>query len=136
MDSAGVGAVALVVLAGVSLLWTLGLLLAFMELRQLSQRIQETLRVLEMEILPLARDARETIHRLTQLSLGLEGSNAKLQDALGAFQQAGQNVQKTTEVVRAVFGSRLIPMAGVMAGVRAGVKMLWRLYGRGGRHHE
>ena len=135
MDN-GVVTVALAVLAGVSLLWTLGLLLAFMEFRQLSQRVQEALRTLELELLPLAREAREALRRLNQVTLGVEASNAKLQDALGAFQQAGQNVQKTTEVLRAVFGSRFIPMAGVVAGVRAGVKMLWRLYGRGGRHHE
>jgi hypothetical protein len=131
-----VGVVALVVLAGVSLLWTVGLLLAFMELRQLSQRFQETLRALEMELLPLTREAQEAIRRLNHVSLGVEASNAKLQDALGTFQQAGQNVQKTTEALRAIFGSRLIPLAGVVTGVRAGVKMLWRLYGRGGRHHE
>ncbi len=131
-----VGVVALVVLAGVSLLWTVGLLLAFMELRQLSQRLQETLRALEMELLPLAREARDALRRLNEVTRGVETSNAKLQDALGAFQQAGQNVQKTTEVLRAVFGSRFIPMAGLVAGVRAGVKLLWKRYGRGGRHHE
>jgi len=136
MDNSSTAIVALAVLTGVILLWTLGLLLAFMELRQLSQKIQESLRSLEMELVPLARDAREAIHRLSQVSLGVEASNARLQDALGAFQQAGHNVQKTTEVVRAVFGSRLIPVAGIVAGVRAGVKMLWRHYGRGGSHHE
>ncbi len=131
-----VGAVALVVLAGVSLLWTVGLLLVFMELRQLSQRAQETLRALEMELLPLAREAREALRRLNEVTLGVEANNAKLKDALGAFQQAGQNVQKTTEVLRAIFGSRFIPMAGIVAGVRAGVKLLWRLSGRGGKRHE
>ena len=131
-----VGVIALAVLAGVSLLWTVGLLLVFMEFRQLSQRLQETLRSLEMELLPVTREAREAIHRLNQVSLGVEASNAKFQDALGAFRQAGHNVQRTTEAVRAVFGTRLIPVAGVVAGVRAGVKMLWTLYGRGGRHHE
>jgi len=124
MDS--VATVALVILAGVSLLWTLGLLLALMELRQLSQRVQETLRALEMELIPLAREAKEAIHRLNQVSQGVETSNAKLQDALGALQHAGHNIQMTTEAVRAVFGSRLIPMAGVLAGVRAGVKLLWK----------
>jgi uncharacterized protein YoxC len=125
MDN-GVATVALAVLAGVSLLWTLGLLLAFMELRQLSQRIQEALRTLELELLPLARETREALRRLNQVSLGVEASNAKLQDALEAFQRAGQNVQMTTEALRAVFGSRLIPMAGVLAGVRAGVRLLWK----------
>ncbi len=121
-----VGMVALAVLGGVSLLWTLGLLVALMEIRQLSQKIQESLRTLEMELVPLAREAREAIRRLNEVSLGFEASNAKLQGALGAFQHAGQNIQMTTEAVRAVFGSRLIPVAGVVAGVRAGVKLLWK----------
>jgi uncharacterized protein YoxC len=128
--------VALVVLAGVSLLWTLGLLLALVELRQLSQRIQTSLHALELEVIPLARETRDAIQRLNQITQGVEKTNARLQDAAGAFQQAGENVRMTTETVRAVFGSRLIPVAGVMAGVRAGVKMLWRWYGRGGRRHE
>lgn len=128
--------VALTVLAGVSLLWTLGLLLALVELRQLSQRLQGSLRTLELEAVPLAREAREAIQRLNQVTLGVEATNAKLQDALGEFQRAGQNVRMTTETVRAVFGSRLIPMAGVMAAIRTGVKMLWKQYGRGGRRHE
>jgi uncharacterized protein YoxC len=131
-----VSTVALVILAGVSLLWTIGFILALVELRQLSQRIQTSLHALELEILPLARETREAVQRLNQVTQGVEKTNARLQDAVGAFREAGENVRITTEAVRAVFGSRLIPVAGALAAVRAGVKMLWKRYARGGRRHE
>jgi hypothetical protein len=41
----------------------------------------------------------------------------------------------TTGAIRAVFGSRLIPVASVLAGVRAGVKTLWKRY-RGRRESK
>lgn len=131
-----VATVALVVLAGVSLLWTVGLLMGWMELRRLLAQMQETLRFLEAEIRPLSAELREAVRRFNQMTQGVEESNARLQDALGAFQQAGQNVRVTTEAVRSVFGSRLIPVAGVMAGLRAGAKLLWKRYRRGGVYHE
>jgi len=128
--SSDVATVALVVLAGVSLLWTVGLLLILRELRGLSLRLQESLRTVEREVPPLVQETRETLRRLNAMAQGIGDSNARLQDALGSFQQAGQNVRVTTEAVRTVFGSRLVPVATLMAGVRAGVRLLWRRYAR------
>jgi uncharacterized protein YoxC len=128
MDSSSVATVALVVLAGVSLVWTIGVWLALSEFRQLSRRLEEVLRAVDLELGPLVRETRETLQRVNAMAQGIGESNARLQDALGSFQQAGQNVRVTTEAVRTVFGSRLIPVASLMAGVRAGVKLLWRRY--------
>jgi hypothetical protein len=49
---------------------------------------------------------------------------------MAAVEEAGGNIRATTGVLRAVFGSRLIPVAGILAGVRAGIKMLLKQYGR------
>jgi len=135
MDNS-VATVALVVLAGVSVVWTVVLAQAGRDFRRMAQRTQESLRLLEQDLLPLLREAREAVQRLNQITLGVQESNARLQAALGAFQQAGQNVRVTTETVRSVLGSRLIPVAGVMAGLRAGANMLWKRYRRGGVTHE
>jgi len=135
MDNS-VATVALVVLAGVSVIWTVVLAQACRDFRRMAQRTQETLRLLEQDLLPLLREAREAVQRLNQITLGVQESNARFQTALGAFQQAGQNVRATTETVRSVLGSRLIPVAGVMAGIRAGANMLWKRYRRGGVYHE
>jgi len=49
---------------------------------------------------------------------------------MAAVEEAGENLRMTTGTIRAVFGSRLIPIAGVLAGVRAGLKFLWKQYTR------
>lgn len=120
--------IALVVLAGVSLLWTVGLVLALVELRQLSARLQEFLRVVDQELRPLAAEARVALANLNQVTQDVRESNLRLQGALGSFRQAGDNVRLTTEAFRSIFGTRLIPIAGLAAGVRAGAKLLWNRY--------
>jgi len=44
------------------------------------------------------------------------------------LEQAGENVRATTGKVRALLGSRLIPALSLLAGVRAGTKVLLSFY--------
>ncbi len=133
------GSAALVVLAAVSVLWTLLLILVMLELRHVSWRLQEFIRSLEMELKPAILEAREAVRNLGQVARGVSDATARLQRPLTALEEAGENIRVTTGVLRSVFGSRMIPVASLIAGLRAGAKALWHMQkGRhkGGKDHE
>jgi ABC-type transporter Mla subunit MlaD len=118
------------VLAAVSLLWTIMFALAATELRRLSWRLQEFIRVVETELRPAVEETREAVRNINQAAQGVTETTGRLRESLAAFHRAGENVRLTTETVRGVFGRRLIPLASVLAGLRTGGKILWKLYTR------
>ncbi len=121
---------ALVVLAVVSLLWTVLLIAVLLELRRASWRFQEFIRTLELDLRPVLQETREGVRTAAKAAQGVADGAARLRGAMAALEDAGANIRVTTDVIRAVFGSRLIPVAGVLAGIRVGVKTLWRRYRR------
>jgi len=125
-----VATTALVVLAVVSLLWTIMLVPALLELRRAAWRLQEFIRTLELDLRPVIQEARDGVRAATKAAQEVANGTARLRGAMAAVEEAGENLRMTTGTIRAVFGSRLIPIAGVLAGVRAGVKFLWKQYTR------
>lgn len=123
-------AVALWVLAAVAVVWTIVLLALVGELRRTSQRVQDFLRVLEAEMLPALTDMREAARAATRVFQDMGEVTPRLQAALGALEEAGENVRGATGAVRNLFGRRLIPVAGILAGLRAGLRFAWRLYSK------
>ena len=121
---------ALVVLAVVSVLWTVLLVAVLLELRRLSWRLQEFIRTLELDLRPILQEAREGVRTAAKAAQEVADGTARLRGTMAALQDAGDNIRVTTDVIRAVFGSRLIPVASVLAGLRVGVKTLWRRYRR------
>ena len=124
MNTLGISA--LVVMALVSLLWTALLLPVLFEMRRASWRLQEFIRSVEMELRPLIQEARQAIKNVEHAAEGVVGGVTHLRGAFSAIEEAGENLRATTGVIRAVFGSRLIPAATLLAGLRAGLKMLWK----------
>jgi len=125
-----VAVAALVVLAVVSLLWTVMLVAVLLELRRLFWRLEGFIRTLELDLRPVLQQARDGIQFVAKAAQGVAEDTARLRETLEAWEEAGENVRATTSVLRAVFGSRLIPIASVLAGMRAGVRTLWKLYTR------
>jgi uncharacterized protein YoxC len=125
-----VGVAALVVLAVVSLIWTLLLIPTIQELRRAAWRLQEFIRTLELELKPVLQEAREGVRAATKAAQQVADGTARLRGAMASVEEAGENIRMTTGAIRAVFGSRLIPIAGLLAGVRAGTKFLWKQYTR------
>jgi hypothetical protein len=123
-----VATTALVVLAVVSLLWTIMLVPALLELRRAAWRLQEFIRTLELDLRPVIQEARDGVRAATKAAQEVANGTARLRGAMAAVEEAGENLRMTTGTIRAVFGSRLIPIAGVLAGVRAGLKFLWKQY--------
>ena len=123
-----VATAAVVVLAVVSLLWTLMLITALLELRRAAWRMQEFIRTLELDLRPVIQEAREGVRTAAKAAQEVADGTARLRGAMAAIQEAGENLRMTTGTIRAVLGSRLIPVAGVLAGVRAGAKFLWKHY--------
>jgi uncharacterized protein YoxC len=121
---------ALVVLAVVSVLWTVLLVAVLLELRRLSWRLQEFIRTLELDLRPILQEAREGVRTAAKAAQEVADGTARLRGTMAALQDAGDNIRVTTDVIRAVVGSRLIPVASVLAGLRVGVKTLWRRYRR------
>lgn len=125
-----VATAALVVLAVVSLLWIIMLVPTLLELRRAAWRLQEFIRTLELDLRPVIQEARDGVRAATKAAQEVANGTARLRGAMAAVEEAGENLRMTTGTIRAVFGSRLIPIAGVLAGVRAGLKFLWKQYTR------
>ncbi len=117
---------ALVVLAVLGLVWTLILLPVLLEIRRASVRLQEFIRTLELDLRPSLLQAKEVLRSVQQTAQNMADNTAKVGRVAGSLEEAGENIRMATGVVRAIFGSRLLPVAGLMAGVRAGIRMLWR----------
>jgi len=125
-----VATTALVILAVMSLLWTIMLVPALLELRRAAWRLQEFIRTLELDLRPVLQEARDGVRAATKAAQEVMDGTARLRGAMTAIEEAGENLRMTTGTIRAVFGSRLIPIAGLLAGVRAGTKFLWKQYTR------
>jgi uncharacterized protein YoxC len=125
-----VGTVALVVLAVVSLIWTFLLIPTVLEIRRAAWRLQEFIRTLELDLRPVIQEARDGVRAATKAAQEVADGTARLRGAMAAVEEAGENLRLTTGTIRAVFGSRLIPIAGVLAGLRAAAKFLWKQYTR------
>lgn len=125
-----VATTALVVLAVMSLLWTILLIPALLELRRAAWRLQEFIRTVELDLRPAIQEARDGVRAATKAAQDVANGTARLRGAMAAVEEAGENLRMTTGTIRAVFGSRLIPVAAVLAGVRAGGKFLWKQYTR------
>jgi len=123
-------AAALMVLAALGVVWTILLLALFGELKRTSQRLQQLLAALETDLRPTLADAREAVRTAARVLEDMHAATPRLQAALSAFQEAGDNVRGATGVVRHLFGHRLIPAAGILAGVRTGLRYAWRLYSK------
>jgi hypothetical protein len=128
MSALGEGA--LVVLAVVSLVWTALLIPVLLELRRASWRLQEFIRTLELDLRPAMQEAREGIRNVNRAAEGVANGSERLRGAIASVQEAGENLRVTTGVIRTIFGSRLIPVVGLLAGLKAGFKMLWKRYPR------
>lgn len=126
----GLGIAALVVLAVISLVWTAVLIPVLLELRRASWRLQEFIRTLELDLRPMLQEGREMIRNMNKAAQGVSESAVRMGGALAALEETGENLRVTTGAIRAVFGSRFIPVAGLLAGVRAGIRMLWKRYTR------
>jgi predicted Zn-dependent protease len=128
MDSLAVAS--LVVLAVVSVVWTVALIVAALEIRRAAWRLQEFIRTVELELKPTMQEVRGAIRMLEQAARGAADTTERVRGAFVKLEQAGENVRATTGKVRTLLGSRFIPALSLVAGVRAGTKVLWSYYTR------
>ncbi len=126
----GLAVASLVVLAVVSVIWTVALVAVALELRRASWRLQEFIRSVELELKPTMQEAREAVRTLNRAAQGAADSTERVRGALIKLEQAGENVWATTGSIRRMLGSRFIPAVSLLAGVRAGTRVLWEFYTR------
>ena len=127
---------ALVVLAVVSVLWTIMLVIVTSELRRASGRLQEFIRSLELELKPTIQQAREAIRTLNRVAQGAAEGTERVRGTLATLEAVGGTIRATTRAVRSAVGSRVLPVAALVAGVRVGANVLWKLSTQRRRHHE
>jgi hypothetical protein len=130
MSAEAWSAAALWVLAAVGVVWTLVLLGLVGELKRTSQRLQDFLRGLEAELLPALTDVREAARAATRVLQDMGEVTPRLQAALGALEEAGDRVRGATGAMWNLFGHRFVPVAGILAGLRTGLRFAWRLYSK------
>jgi hypothetical protein len=132
----GLAVASLVVLAVVSVLWTIMMVIVTSQLRRASWRLQEFIRSLELELKPTIQQVREAIRTLNRAAQGVAEGTERVRGTLATFEKTGDTIRATTRVVRSGFGSRLIPVASLLAGVRVGANVLWKLNTQRRRRHE
>jgi len=123
----GVAVSSLVVLAVVSVFWTVAIIAIALEVRRASWRVQEFIRSVELELKPTLHEARDAIRTLHRAAEGAADSTERVRGALAKLEQAGENIRAATGKVRHLLGSRFIPALSLLAGVRAGTRVLWDL---------
>lgn len=126
----GLAVASLVVLAVTSVICTVALVAVALEVRRGSWRLQEFIRSVELELKPTVHEAREAIRTLNRAAQGAVESMERVRGALIKLEQAGENVRATTGNLRRALGLRFIPALSLLAGVRAGTKVLWNFYTR------
>ncbi len=119
---------ALVVMAAVSLLWTVVLAVLTLEIFRLFRRGDELLRIVEVEVRPVLQDVREVLRKAQTLADGAAESTERIRSTLARLQGTADNVRSATGRVRAVVAPRFLPAASLVAGVTTGAKVLWKLY--------
>jgi hypothetical protein len=132
----GLAVASLGVLAGVSVLWTIMLVIVTSQLRRASWRLQECIRSLELELKPTIQQARAAIRTLNRAAQGAAEGMERVRGTLAKVEAVGDTIRATTRAVRAGVGSRWIPVAGLVAGVRVGANVLWQLNTQRRRRHE
>jgi hypothetical protein len=123
-------AAALVVLAVLGIVWTIVLASLVGELKRSAQRLDAVLQALHADVPSTLAEVREAARGLANVAQQLGEAAPHLRSAMGALQEAGENVRGATAAVRSVFGYRLIPAAGILAGLRTGLRYAWRIYRR------
>jgi len=132
----GLAVVALVVLAVVSVLWTIMMVIVTSELRRASWRLQKFIRSLDLELHPTIQQARGAIRTLNRSVQGAADGMERVRGTLATLDKVGDTIRATTSVVRSGSGALLIPVAGLLAGVRVGANVLWKLNTQRRRRHE
>jgi hypothetical protein len=127
----GIGVASLAVLAVMSVIWTIVLVVVALEVRRASARLQEFIRSLEIELKPTMHEARDAVHTFGQAAQRAAESTERIRTTLVKLERVGDHLRATTGNIRSLFAPRLIPLASLLAGVRAGSKILWKLYTRG-----
>jgi uncharacterized protein YoxC len=123
-------AAALVVLAVLGIVWTIVLASLVGELKRGSQRLDGVLQALQADLPSTLAEVREAARSVANVTQKVGEAAPHLQATLGALEEAGENVRGVTAAVRSVFGYRLIPVAGILAGLRTGLRYAWRIYRR------
>ena len=98
------GVASLVVLAVVSVLWTVMMVIVTLELRRASGRLQEFIRSLELELKPTIQQTREAIRTLNRVAQGAAEGRAGARHPREARSGRGQHPGHGP---RGAFGSRL-----------------------------
>jgi hypothetical protein len=119
---------ALVVMAAVSLLWTVVLGVLTLEFFRLFRRGDELLRIVEVELRPVLQDVREVLRKAQTLADGAAESTERIRSTLARLQGTAENVRSATGRMRAAVTPRFLPAASLLAGVTTGAKVLWKLY--------
>ena len=92
----GLAVASLVVMAVMSVIWTVVLVAVGLELRRASWRLQEFIRTLELELKPTMQEAREAIRNLQRAAQGAAEGTERVRSALTKLEQAGENIRATT----------------------------------------
>lgn len=85
---------------------------------------------------PTLQQAREAIRTLNRAVQGAAEGTERVRGTLATLDKAGNTIRATTRVVRSGSGTLLIPVAGLLAGVRVGANVLWKLNTQRRRRHE
>jgi uncharacterized protein YoxC len=123
-------AMALVILAALGIVQTIALVSLLAPLKRTSQHLEGVLRRLETDLPATLAEIRDVLRNLNRVAQDVGDATPHLRATLEAIEAVGENVRTATGTVRGLLGYRFIPVAGILAGLRTGLRYAWRLYKR------
>ncbi len=122
--------IALSVLAVLATVWTLAAVLVgvpiLFRLRRIAERADNLMREAEFHLGPAQADLREMARNLNKASAGVADGVAQVGRTFEAVGELGKTLQGANAVIRAVLGPGVTLAAGLIAGVKAGGRVLLR----------
>lgn len=122
--------IALGLLAVLAVLWTLAVVLVgiplLFRLRRTAERADNLLREAELHVGPTLAEFREMARNLNKASAGVADGVAQVGRTFEAVGELGKTLHGVNAVLRAALGPGVTLVGGLIAGVKAGGRVLLR----------
>jgi len=124
--------IALAVLAVLACVWTLAVVLIcipmLMRLSQTMRRMDALVRDIEINLGPTLVEVREMMRNLNKASAGVAEGVAHAGRTFEAVGELSKTIHGANKLLRAAFGPGVTVTAGVIAGLKAGGRVLLRRF--------
>ena len=103
------------------------------QLTKLTKNIDDLLKKLELEIIPLTHNFKETSENVNRITVQVQERVQQTESLFKALKETSQVVFAVNRVLKGGVSSTLLNLAGLGAGLRAGSQAFFKNRKKGGR---